>query len=256
MPGLEIIYNKTLKMYDLSVNCNIGRNRRFTTRKQKYQLKNASKLFDTAFAWSALTQIQKDLWYTAGDVSGINGYALFCQDKVYRLMNEIGGNATPSIYHQYKIGHVMIEAPANSCTVEENHITPFVNLTTVKISYKTDLIASGGIGSAKLIFRGLRFIGGQNIEDDDEIVMALSEGWKNGDVTVPEREGTLISWKILLEVENAIGDVWFDNLFVEYSATIQNRDPLCEEFPTYWIKKDVEEGVTLESIYCPDVINI
>lgn len=255
LPGVELIYNKTIKMYDLSIHCNIGKNRRFTTRQQKYQIKDASKLFEAAYAWSYLTEEQKQAWYTAGDTSGVNGYALFCQDKIYRLMNGIAGTATPSIYHQYKIGHIKIESPSNSVQLEENHITPYIYPTTIKISYKTALTESGGTGTAKLIFRGLRFKSGQNIEDDDVIIMNLNDGWKTEELTIPEREGTRVSWKLLIQVENCVGDLWFDNLFVEYSATIQNRDPMCEQFPTYWNFENLGEGITLESIYCPDVIN-
>lgn len=253
--GLEIIYNKTLKMYDISVFCNIGKNRRFMTRRQKYNLREFSKLFSVAYVWSAFNQTQKDAWYTAGDVSGVNGYALWTQDKIYRLMNSLGGNATPSVYHQYKVGHIEVGSPANSAKLTESHITPLVLPTTVKISYKTDLSADGGSPYAKLIFKSLRFFSGRNIEETQEIVFDLVGGWKTEEISITTKEGILGGWSVSLELNDVIGDLYFDNLNIEFSGTIQNEDPFCDSFPKYWAQDDVGSGVTVESIYCPDAVS-
>jgi len=252
--GLEIIYNRTLKMYDISVFCNVGKNRRFLTRRQKYNLRDFSKLIAIARVWSDLTQEQKDVWYSAGDASGINGYALWTQDKIYRLMNSLVGNATPSIYHQYKVGHIEVGSPANSVRLSEVHITPLALPVTVKISYKTNLSADGGNPYAKLILKSLRFFSGRNIEETEEIIFDLVGGWKTEEIEITSKEGILGGWSAILELNDVTGDLYFDNLNIEFSGTIQNEDPFCDSFPKYWAQDDVGGGVTVESIYCPDSV--
>ena len=80
--GIEVIYNKTLKMYDISVHCNIGKNRRFMTRRMRLNLRDWSKLTGVANAWHALSGAEQAAWYTAADAQGTNGYSLYTQDKI------------------------------------------------------------------------------------------------------------------------------------------------------------------------------
>ena len=75
--GLEIYYNKTLKMYDFSFFCSIGKNPRFLTRSRYYSLREISYLFAIANSWSGFGAPQKQSWLDAGDVPGMNGYNLF-----------------------------------------------------------------------------------------------------------------------------------------------------------------------------------
>jgi len=253
--GMEIIWNSAINMYDISVFCNVGKNRRFLTRKEKYQLKDVSKLLGVASVWHALSQAQKDAWYSAGDVSGINGYALWTQDKIYRLMKPIGGNAVPSVHHQFRIGHIKIEAPDNSAELTEHHITAFDHPCTVKISYRSDLASVGANSYARLVFTYIRFISGQTITENQEISFDLSSGWSDEEITIIIKEGHIGGWKISLDLNDVTGDLYFDNLFVEFNATIQNRDPFADFFPKYFIQDDVGSDTTVESIYCPDNIS-
>ena len=253
--GLEIIYNRTLKMYDVSVFCNIGKNRRFLTRRTRYNLKQFTKLFSVAYAWNALAQAVKDAWYAAGDASGINGYALFTQDKIYRIMNSLAGTATPSIYHQYKIGHIEIGSPANSAKLTENFITPFALPADLTISYKSDLAADGADPYAKIIFKTLRFYSGRNIDESHEINLDLIHAWEKKTLNIPVKDGILGNWSISIELNDVTGDLYFDNVNLEFNGTIQNHDPFCDFFPKYWAQDDVGNGVSVESIYCPDAVS-
>ena len=108
--GVDIIYNKTLKMYDISVMCNVGKNPRFFPRSKKLTLREVTYLYQIAFAWAQLSEEIKAQWNQAADVLGWHGYNLYVQYKSYRLKNGIGGDATPSIYHQYLVGHLNISA--------------------------------------------------------------------------------------------------------------------------------------------------
>lgn len=253
--GLEIVYNRALKMYDISVFCNIGKNRRFLSRRSRYNLKEFTKLYSVAYAWAALSQEAKDAWYAAGDASGINGYALYTQDKIYRIMNSLAGNAVPSIYHQYKIGHIKIESPAVSAKLTESFITPFALPADLTISCNCLLYAAGPNPYSKLVFKTLRFYSGRNIEESHEIDLASLGGWEKKTLNIPVKDGILGNWSISIELNDVIGDLCFDNLNLEFNGTIQNHDPFCDFFPKYFTQDDVGAGVTVESIYCPDAVS-
>ncbi len=253
--GLEIIYNKTLKMYDISVFCNIGKNRRFFSRKNRYNLKQFTKLYAVASAWSSLNQTEKDNWYSAGNASGINGYALYTQDRIYRLMNSLVGSATPSIFHQYKVAHIKIDSPATSAQYTERHITPIALPATLDVNYYSDLVSAGPGAYAKIIVSYMRFYSGKNIVETFEIPLDLSSAWKAANVNVPISEGIAGNWSISIKLYNVTGDLYFDNLFFKFNGTIQNHDPFCDFFPKYFNLDNVPAGVSAESLYCPDSIN-
>lgn len=254
-PGVDIIYNKAIKMYDLAVACNVGRNPNLMTRARKYNLKQASKLFQCAYAWESLTQPQKDAWYTAADITGMNGYALWTQDKIYRLQNGIGGNANPSIYHQYKIGHIQINSPEENARIEYNKIVPYSLPCTIRLAYRCEMEATTIAPITALKFITTRFYSGQNIEDVDQIDLMPDGIWQNDQILIPIRPGHLVNWKIQIDLQNVQGNLYFDNLEVEYLATIQNDDPQQDEFPRYWQQIIGGDNVICESIYCPDAIN-
>lgn len=253
--GIEIIYNKSLKMYDISVMCNVGKNVHYLTRSQKYTLRGLSKLFEVAYRWSALSQAQKDAWYIAGDPSGMNGYALFTQDTIYRYLNGLIGLATPSIYHQYFIGHVEIEAPATSCLAVEYHDTPLSFPCTMSVNYRSNLVSTGPGSFAKLTFQWLRLFSGKNYNERQSIDFGLVDAWQTKQISITQQPGVIGTWALVLELYNVTGNLYIDNLSVEYDGTIQNVDFECDVFPESFIEEDVGSGVTLESIYCPDAVS-
>jgi hypothetical protein len=251
-PGIDIYYNQAIKMYDIAMACNVGRNPKYLTRSRKYNLKEATKLFQTAFAWNTLSQVQKDAWYTAANITGINGYALFTQDRVYRFMNSLVGNATPSIYHQYKVGHIKINSPANKAIIEYRNIVPYVLPAVLRISYNSALSVSGGSVNCKCILETLLFRDGKNIIETESIDIGILDSWNTKILNLASKAGHIISWKIRLILENVIGDFYFDNIEFEYLATIQNDDSECDEFPKYWNVVNGGDNVIFESIYPSD----
>jgi hypothetical protein len=45
------------------------------------------------------------------------------------------------------------------------------------------------------------------------------------------------------------GDLWFDNLWVQFNGADQNPDPFCDEIDKWYEMVDKGEGVVVESIY-------
>jgi len=247
--GLEIIYNKTLRMYDISVFCNVGKNPRFFPRKRKLQLREISYLFSIAQIWANFTDEEKTAWKTAAEVIGEHGYNLFVQDKSYRIKHLVGGNATPSIYHQYLIGHVNIAAPATSALIVQYNTHRLYWPCSFKLSFKTDLTASGDNPSAKLKLIWTRYYTGQNIEETEEIILPLSQAWTTESQSITIQPGSKGRWRVELELIDVRGDVWFDNLWVEYSGEIKNNDPYCDDVVKWWKAVNLPAGATLETIY-------
>lgn len=247
--GIDIVYNKTLRMYDISVFCNVGKNPRFYPRSKFYTLKEITYLFQIAYAWNALSDADQLAWKTAAEVIGQHGYNLYVEDKSYRIKNLIGGNATPSIYHQYLVGHLKVEAPASSALVAQYNSTRVNFPATFELCYKTDLTASGASPSAKLKFIWTRYTQGQNIENTEEIVLPLSQAWTHASQSVTQLSGIRGKWRLEIELIDVTGDIWFDNVFVTYSGEIKVADPYCSDVVRWWEGVNLGDGVTFETIY-------
>jgi hypothetical protein len=253
--GTELIYNKTLKLYDIAIACNVGKNRYFLSRRLKANLKKFSKLSGVAEAWGLLTQAEKDAWYSAASAVNVNGYNLYTQDKVYRIMNGLETEITPSTFHQYQVGHINISAPATSCLIQEVHLLHFSLPFSVVVNYKSNLVSQGAGAYARLSIHTLRFFSGQNITESQSINFDLVGGWKQATMDLTPKEGTLGHWHAVLEFFNVRGDIYLDDLFITFNATTQNKDPFFDLFPKYWQQTSVPAGVTVEGIYCPDSEN-
>lgn len=247
--GLEIIYNKTLRMYDISVFCNVGKNPRFFPRKRKLQLREISYLFAIAQAWAFFTQEEKDEWMFAANVMGEHGYNLYVQDKSYRIKYGIGGNAVPSLYHQFKVGHFSLSGAATSAKIVFYNTHRLYWPASFQLCFKTNLTPSGGSPSARLKLIWTRYYTGQNIEETETIDLPLVSGWDKRKQSIAIKPGSKGRWRLELELTDVQGDVWFDNVFVEYSGEIKNNDPYCDDVVKWWKAIDLPAGATLETIY-------
>jgi hypothetical protein len=250
--GWELIYNKTLRRYDISVMCNVGKNSVWKPRKVFVQLKEITYLYAMAYSWGNYTTLQKTAWKNAANIIGSTGYNLFCQDTIYRRQHSIAGIATPSIYHQYLVGHVKIESPANSAKLIQPHNTKIYFPCTFETSFKSNLTASGANPYARFNFKWMRYTAGQNIEEIQTIEIPLIQDWNNQLINITTQTGLKGKWIIELELNDVVGDLWFDNIFVEYNATIKNNDPFCMDVVKWYQGENMPAGVTLETVYPPD----
>ena len=247
--GIEIIYNKTLKMYDISVMCNVGKNPRFFPRSKKYSLRQVTYLFTIAYAWSFFSDSLKNDWNFAANVTGQHGYNLYVQDKSYRIKNVIGSSANPSLYHQYLVGHIKIEAPADSAKIVQYNSTRVDFPASFELCYHTKLVASGADPYVKLKFIWTRYYQGQNIENEEVINLPLISGWDKSKQWITQQTGIRGKWRIELEINDCTGDIWFDNVFPMYGGEIKVNDPFCADVVKWWEKKDMGSGTTLETVY-------
>jgi len=215
--GVEIVYNKTLRMYDISVFCNVGKNPRFFPRSKFYTLKEITYLFQIAYAWNAFSQETKDAWKAAADVIGQHGYNLYVEDKSYRFKHGIGGNATPSIYHQYLVGHLSVSAPASSALITQYNSRRVNFPATFELCRKTNLIDAGTNlkteGYGELMTLGLETGDGNLITEAGENILAdgvfesvdYNLTTEAGEILLAEGYGTAklkFIWTLYYQVQN------------------------------------------------------
>ena len=247
--GWDIIYNKTLKMYDISVLCNVGKNPRWFPRKKFVTLKEITYLFNIAYAWGLLDQGEKDDWTDAANIIGQHNYNLFVQDKSYRIKNGIAGNATPSIHHQYFVGHINNNQIGTNPKIVQYNFRKVLFPAEFKISAKTDLVAVGDDPYVNFKFIWNRYTTGQTIEQVETITIPISAAWDTYSQNINQVAGRAGRWRVELELNDVIGDIWFDNTIVEYGAQIRLNDPYCSDVVKYWQRVDTGESVTFETIY-------
>jgi len=130
--GIEEAFFKCLKPGDRFIHARLVRNKTIISRVLKNKLTAKSLLPIIKTLWNAFSTAQKAAWTAAGAVCGKNGYRLFVQDQSYRIKYDLAGVATPSIYHQFKVGYLKIEAPANELKIEQLHPQFYWVLAAVK----------------------------------------------------------------------------------------------------------------------------
>lgn len=247
--GIDIIYNKTLRMYDISVMCNVGKNPRFFPRSKKYTLREITYLFDIAYSWSQLSDETKDEWNFASNIIGQHGYNLYVQDKSYRKKHGLPGDATPSIYHQYLVGHINIAYPATSALITQYNSRRVNFPASFELCFKTDLTVVGGDPYCRLKFTWTRYYRGENIESTETLNIPLTSGWDKLKKWITYYKGIRGKWRLELELNDVIGDIWFDNVIVEYSGEIKVNDPFCMDVVYWWEATNLSEYVTFETVY-------
>jgi len=250
--GWDIIYNKTLKMYDISVLCNVGKNPRWFPRKKFVTLKEITYLYQIAGIWANFTADQKAEWNYASNVVGQHNYNLFVQDKSYRIKNGIGGNAIPSLYHQYTVGHIKIENPSNSAKIVQYNFRKILFPASFEICANTNLIADGPDPYCRFKLIWNLYKSGETLEQIETIEIPLNIGWNKFKKWVTFISGQKGKWRVELELNDVVGDLWFDNTIVEYGGEIRLNDPYCEDVVKYWKGENIPAGVTFETVYPPD----
>lgn len=248
-PGIEIIYNKTIKMYDLSIHCNVGKNPRNFPRARKFTLREISYLFNIAYSWAQFTQDQKDEWMYAANILGWHGYNLFVQDTSYRKKNGIGGLATPELYHQYFVGHIGIDAPSNSAEIRYSNRHRFYPPGTLALCYHSNLVSAGGSPLCQLLLDIHRYYLGGDHVDTYAIDIPLVSTWDKQVIHIPQVIGFEGRFEMRLVLTDVTGDFWFDNVTIQFNGTDQNPDPFCDDVPNNWEIVDQTAGVTIESVY-------
>ena len=154
LPGLEDWYWGALQFGDRFEHARVRKKIAFFSRKSKKGFSQRSLLPQVAALWNALSDAEQTAWAAAAGQMGtyvltdhldletgfellqenggklhlgtgklryLNAWRLFVQDQCARIVNEIAGVATPSLFHQSWVGNLKIEAPATELKIVQLH---------------------------------------------------------------------------------------------------------------------------------------
>lgn len=246
---LQILFDRLLRQLAPRTSGAVGLNRGMMTRKAKRDVALRSLLPECSELWAGLSQVTKDAWSAAGAVSNYSGWNLFVQDTSYRLKFGIAGLATPSELHQYKVGHVLIEAPAVSASIVQLH--PRRYFITRKISgskglyediaiseslvlplevgasYRADLQSTGDNSYARFSAIIESHYQGRKIYTDTGFNIDLQSGWTRSTKSISEVLGVARSYVLQLDLNNVRGWLEFDTVLAFHSGINWARDFRC-----------------------------
>lgn len=263
----------------------VARKPRLLTRRRKALLIRATYMFYASDLWRQKSAAEKLAWREAAAKMGLNGWQLYLQDKVYRLENYIPGDATPSIYHQFKVGHIKIEGPASSILITQKHPYTFWILEKVPrrkkqyrytkiterltfplkiaLSRKTNLTAVGASPYCYLIAKVTHYHSGRLFYTMYAIDIPLVSDWGYQEKIIEAPGGYIGTYELQIRLNDVRGEMWFDDIIAEHDDTNFARDPYCNEITREffdewfrvarnWEPTIVPAGALYESIYPPD----
>jgi hypothetical protein len=122
-------------------------------------------------------------------------------------------------------------------------------------------LTSAGAGSfAKFYCIVYSHYQGRIIETPCEISFPFSHDWATLSASVTSVIGMVRGYTAFLEIYNATGDLYIDNVNIEHSGQNWARDKYCNDInqsftkafyqiPKHWAAVDVPEGAYFESVY-------
>lgn len=284
-PELLRLFRELMRVNDSRRYGSLAKHGYLMSKQKKRDVSTRSLLPEISALWQALDAPTKSAWALAGTASSYRAWNLFVQDTAYRLKYGIGGLATPSALHQYKVGRLEIGAPASSATLAQYHPEHYWKIKkvvgtkgqyedvkvverlalpfTLGVSYRTELTATSGSPKARIYAQILSSYQGRDIETEAVIEFALSSGWTRETITATEVVGVVRSYNVYIEFANVRGWFEWDNLSCTHSGTNYARDFRCSDVNNeltrinYQIEKSWEEtilptGAAYDSVYPAD----
>jgi len=251
--GLVTLDRKNITRYFKEDISNAAKKRWRYTRENLKTLPSYSLLSECADAWNLLNGTEKTAWASAAEKCDSFAYNLFIQDKSYRIINSIAGNAVPVLEHQYKVGHIEIPNSAGHFLYRQVGTRNFTGDGELKISYKSDLVSeNGGSEYVKVRFKYTYMVGAIENTDTTEIVVNLSNVWEMFSAVVTYNAGQNNSIELEIEGDLVHGDLWFDNFNVEAVEGIITKEPFDNRPDLFFDSIIVPAGVVMETVYPDD----
>lgn len=249
------------------------------------QLTTKSLLPQISELWNSLTLPQQNAWKIAAGATGMNGWNLFVQDTAYRLKYGISGLATPSPLHQYKVGRIEINAPAERVLLAQYHpVLYYVNrkvrgATTLRedvavteklvlpllisLSYRAQLTPTREDYKAKFYAIIYSSYQGRTIETEIGFNFDLETGWVRETASSSEVIGVARYYNLWIELDGVRGWFEWDNVVAQHTGTNYARDKRCNDVnneltrTNFQIEKSWEEqflpsGAAFDSVYPAD----
>lgn len=252
------------------------------SRAQVVKLTQRSLLPEISARWAALSVMEQNQWKIAAAVSKMSGWALFVQDTSYRIKYGITGNATPSIYHQFKVGRIEINAPADRALLAQYHperyfvskkmrgnttqrvdvaINEILKLPLeVGLSYRAQLTATAADPVARFYAIIYSSYQGRTIETEVGFDLQKNSVWTQNTAAASGVIGTPRYYNLWLEFNRVRGWFEWDNVRAYHTGTNYARDTRCTDVNNelskvnFQIEKSWEEqflpaGAAFDSVY-------
>lgn len=249
---------------------------------QIVKLTTRSLLPEISARWAALSVMEQNQWKIAAAVSKMSGWNLFVQDTAYRIKYGLSGNATPSIYHQYKVGRLEINAPADRALLAQYHperyyvsqkmrgnttqridvpINEILKLPLdISLSYRANLTPTSDEAVARFYAVIYSSYQGRTIETEVGFDLQKQTTWTTDEAQSSGIIGVARSYNLWLEFNHVRGWFEWDNVRAYHTGTNWARDPRCtdvnNELTTvnFQIEKSWEEqflptGAGFDSVY-------
>ncbi len=280
--GLDQTYKHNLNNGDRYYSPHVRAKRIPTGRPRKARIKNISPFISLAPVWQSFDSTIKDAWTAAALQSGMTGFKLFVQDTSARIKAGLPGYATPSELHQSKCGNISLVDSATHFKIAQLHpqnyyinkrivgtrsqfqpvvLTEIFSLPLdIAISYKSNLISSGGSPSAKFFVIVYSNYQGRTIENRCEIIFDLSHDWQRLTASISSVIGVARGYTAFIELIDVQGGLYFDNVEINHSGFNWARDKNCNhvnvefdrayfQIPKNWAPEELVDGATYQSVY-------
>lgn len=280
--GLEGLYAKALQPVDRFEFSRVSVKRQFLSRAIVKGITQRSLFVSLAPIWAAMSPTEQAAWAAAGASQNYSGWKMFVQDTSYRMKAGVSGYATPSTIYQCNVGRIEVVAPATGLQIEQPHPSsyfvqkkvagtkaqyapveiyePFSLPLTIGISYHTDLIAEGASPRARFFCNVISSYQGLDIVTPVAIDFGLSDAWQHATATLSTVVGLPRYYEAYIEVYNARGNLYFDDVNIYHGAENWARDPRClnidEGFtraffqvPAHWAPTNLSDGAQFDSFY-------
>lgn len=279
------LLKKILRVVDARRRGAVAKKGHLLSREAARNVSQRSLLPECSALWAGLSEPEKEAWSIAGAESGYSGWNLFVQDTSYRLKFGIPGLATPSTLHQYKVGRLEINAPADAAVLAQYHpvkywkeqkvtgskglyeqvpvIEQLVLPLMVGTSYRTNLIATSPEYIARFYAIITSNYQGRDIETEVGFDLDLQSGWKRDTATATEVLGTARDYNLWLEFRDVRGWIEWDNVAAIHTGTNWARDFRCNDvnneltrvnwqIESSWEETFLPAGAAFDSVYPDD----
>lgn len=255
------------------------------SRARVLQLTTRSLLPQIGELWGGLSLAEQNAWKIAGAAQSTNGWNLFVQDTAYRLKHGISGLASPSTLHQYKVGRVEVNAPAETAVLLQYHPETYYvskklrGSTTIRedvaihekltlplligLSYRSFLVPTRENYEARFYATITSSYQGRSYETEVGFSFNLSSGWTRTTAQATSVVGTCRSYILTISLSGVRGWLEWDNTLALHSGSNFARDRRCNDVNNeltkvnYMIEKSWEEktlpnGAAFDSVYPAD----
>jgi hypothetical protein len=251
--GLIQYDKRSLRRYFHKQNPSASKKRFTFNRLDVKNFRSMSNLSEAADAWNLLSSGSKDDWGIAGIVCGLSAYNLFQQDKIYRILNSIVGNAVPNFYHQYKVGKIIVPVSGAHFLLRQTNNQVFTFPANLTISRHAILTSTNGGGQyIKVRFSYYYDEGGGVTKQTEEISLDLASEWDSETIPITDHEGLTGLSELEIEGNLVTGSFNFDNFYVETPEGIVNKDYSCTKIESSYRGLVLPTGLTYASVYPPD----